>query len=110
MPEDFFVPEVSVEELKAKLDAKQTFILLDVREPHEHERGRLPGSKLIPLGELARRFGELRPSEEIIVICRSGNRSAKAVKFLKGKGFAKSFNLAGGILAWARRIDPSIPT
>ena len=105
MPEDF-VPEISVSELSAKLAAKQTFTLLDVREPCEHARCRLPGSKLIPLGELPRRFGELRPSEEIIVLCRSGRRSAQAVRFLKGKGFAKSFNLCGGIAAWAERFDP----
>ncbi|MBI5242153.1 MAG: hypothetical protein HY922_00550 [Elusimicrobia bacterium] len=108
LPGNPFIPEVSVEELNAKLDARQTFTLLDVREPCEHARSSLPGSKLIPLAELPGRFGELRPLDEIVVFCRSGRRSAEAVKILKGKGFAKSFNLAGGILAWAQRIDPSM--
>ncbi|MFA6029354.1 MAG: rhodanese-like domain-containing protein [Elusimicrobiota bacterium] len=103
------VPSITVEELKAKYDARQSFTLVDVREPDEHERCRLPGSKLIPLGELPQRFGELRVSDEIIVHCRSGGRSAKAARFLKEKGFAKVFNLTGGILAWAERVDPSMP-
>jgi adenylyltransferase/sulfurtransferase len=109
MLEDFFIPEISVEELKAKFHAKETFTLLDVREPREYELCRIPGSKLIPLGELPRRFAELRPSEEIIVVCRLGRCSAQAVMFLKKKGFAKSFSLAGGIRAWAERFDPSMP-
>ena len=108
MFESPFIPEISAEELQAKYAAKQTFTLLDVREPSEHELCRLPGSKLIPLADLPRRFGELRPSEEIIVVCRSGRRSAQAVRFLKEKGFAKSCNLAGGLLAWAQRVDLSM--
>lgn len=104
------IPEVSVEELKAKFTAKQSFTLLDVREPCELEICRIPGSKNIPLGELPQRFWELKPSEEIVVMCRSGRRSAQALAFLKSKGYARSSNLAGGILAWAKRIDPAMRT
>lgn len=103
-------PETSVEELKAMLSARRSFFLLDVREPCELEICRLPGARNIPLGELSARFGELKPSDEIVVMCRSGRRSAQAVEFLLGKGFARCSNLAGGILAWARRIDPSMRT
>ena len=103
-------PETSVEELKAMLSARRTFVLLDVREPCELEICRLPGAKNIPLGELPGRFGELKPSEELVVMCRSGRRSAQAVEFLLGKGYARCSNLAGGILAWAKRIDPSMRT
>lgn len=104
------VPEITVEELKARIDRKESFVLLDVREQDEYEFCRLPGSKLIPLGELPDRLGELDPAADLVVHCRSGGRSAKAVAFLRQNGFPKAVNVAGGVLAWAERIDPSLPT
>ncbi len=102
------VPEITVEELKKRLDAKEDFVLVDVREPHEYQICNLNG-KLIPLGDLPRRISELDPAKEMVVHCRSGARSARAVAFLRQAGFAKVSNLAGGILAWADRIDPKVP-
>ncbi len=102
------VPEISVEELKQRLDAKEDFVLLDVREPHEYNICNLNGI-LIPLNDLPRRMNELDPGKEMVVHCRSGARSARAVGFLQQAGFTKAKNLAGGILAWADRIDPKVP-
>jgi adenylyltransferase/sulfurtransferase len=102
------VPEISVEELKRRLDAKEDFILVDVREPHEYQICNLNG-KLIPLNDLPRRVSELDPAKETVVHCRSGQRSARAVNFLRQAGFNKVTNLSGGILAWADRIDPNVP-
>ncbi len=100
---------MEVTELKTKIDRGDSFVLVDVREPHEYQICRIPGSKLIPLGELSKRTGELDPSSEIVVHCRSGARSAKAVAFLKQAGFRNVVNLAGGILAWSDKVDPSVP-
>ena len=102
------VPEISVEELKQRLDTKEDFVLLDVREPHEYNICNLNGV-LIPLNDLPRRMNELDPSKEMVIHCRSGARSARAVGFLQQAGFTKTKNLAGGILAWADRIDPKMP-
>ncbi|HEX9110955.1 MAG TPA: molybdopterin-synthase adenylyltransferase MoeB [Terriglobales bacterium] len=102
------VPAISVEELKKKLDAKADIFVLDVREPHEYQICNLKGY-LIPVGDLPKRVNELDSSREIIAHCRSGVRSAKAVNFLRRSGFKKVYNLTGGILAWADRIDPAMP-
>ena len=102
------VPEISVEELKQRLDAKEDLFILDVREPHEYDICNLNGT-LIPLNDLPRRVHELDPGKEMVVHCRSGARSARAVGFLQQAGFTKAKNLAGGILAWADRIDPKVP-
>jgi adenylyltransferase/sulfurtransferase len=86
--------------------------VLDVREPREWEICRLPGSTLIPLGELPRRLSEIPRgpgAPEIVVHCKMGGRSAKAVRLLREQGFEHVTNLAGGILAWIDRIDPSQP-
>ena len=101
------VPAISVEELKQKLDAREDIFILDVREPHEYQICNISGY-LIPVGELPRRFSELDSTREIIAHCRSGVRSASAVKFLRSAGFDKVYNLSGGILAWADRIDPAM--
>lgn len=101
-------PEISVEDLKAKLDRKEAFILLDVREASEYAAARIEGSTLIPLSELPARFGELDRSLRLAVHCRSGARSERAVAFLIGKGY-DAVNVAGGIRAWSERIDPSVP-
>lgn len=102
------VPEITVEELKQQLDARQDVFILDVREPHEYKICNLNGY-LIPLGDLSKRVQELDPGRETVVHCRSGVRSAKAVAFLQQSGFSKVKNLKGGILAWADRIDPNVP-
>ncbi len=102
------ISEIQVEELKRRLDAKDDLFVLDVREPHEYQICNI-GGHLIPLGDLPRRVNELDSSREIVAHCRSGVRSAKAVDFLQQAGFKKVHNLAGGILAWADRIDPKMP-
>jgi sulfur-carrier protein adenylyltransferase/sulfurtransferase len=102
------VPAITVEDLKKKLDAKADIFILDVREPHEYQICNLSGY-LIPVGDLPKRVSELDSSREIIAHCRSGVRSAKAVNFLRCSGFKKVYNLTGGILAWADKIDPTMP-
>jgi adenylyltransferase/sulfurtransferase len=104
------IPQISVEELKRKIDAKEDFFLLDVREPHEVPIASL-GAPLIPVDELEKRVGELaaQKDREIVIHCRSGARSQKAALILKNAGFKNVENLAGGILAWADKIDPSMP-
>jgi sulfur-carrier protein adenylyltransferase/sulfurtransferase len=101
------VPEVTVEELKAKRDRGEDVFVLDVREPNEYQICRIEGSKLIPLGELASRTAELDPDREMVVHCKMGGRSAKAVALLQERGFKKARNLKGGILSWIDRVDPS---
>jgi molybdopterin/thiamine biosynthesis adenylyltransferase/rhodanese-related sulfurtransferase len=100
--------EMQVEELKQRLDRGDDLFILDVREQHEYQICNI-GGHLIPLGDLPRRVNELDTSKEIVAHCRSGVRSAKAVNFLRQAGFKKVHNLAGGILAWADRVDPSMP-
>jgi len=100
--------DIQVEELKRRLDEGDDIFVLDVREPHEYQICNLNGY-LIPLGDLPKRVSELDSSKEIVAHCRSGVRSAKAVDFLKQAGFKKVHNLAGGILAWADRVDPKMP-
>ena len=96
-------------ELKRWLDSGRKVVLLDVREPFEYAFCRLEGSKLIPLGELHRRMGELDPDAETVVYCHVGNRSATAVRFLSSKGFRRVWNLDGGTTAWADQVDRSMP-
>ena len=103
------IPEITPTELKKKIDAHEPFTLIDVREPHEYQICRIPGSKLIPLGEVPKRMNELDSADEIVVHCKSGMRSAKAVGLLMNAGFLKIHNLKGGILAWSDQVDPSVP-
>jgi adenylyltransferase/sulfurtransferase len=103
------VPTISPEELKALLDKKEDVYILDVREPQEWNIAHLEKAKLIPLGELPQAMNQLSSADDIVVHCRSGARSARAVQFLMEMGFRKVRNLEGGILAWAERIDPSLP-
>src|SRR5262245_26869667 len=97
--------ETTVEELKQRLDRRESVFILDVRNPEEVQICRIPGSTLIPLPQLPQRFGELDKSREMVVHCKSGMRSAKAIQFLQQQGFTKLKNLKGGILAWADKID-----
>ncbi len=101
--------EATVEELKTRLDHQESFLLLDVREPQEFEICRIPGSVLIPLGDLPSRLSELEGRDDMIVHCKSGVRSGKAVRLLRKAGYSKARNLKGGILAWIDRIDPTLP-
>jgi adenylyltransferase/sulfurtransferase len=106
-PVEAGIPEIQVEELKRRLGAGDDLFVLDVREPHEYQICNINGH-LIPLGDLPKRVHELDSSREIVAHCRSGVRSAKAVTFLQQAGFKKVHNLAGGILAWADRVDPKM--
>jgi rhodanese-related sulfurtransferase len=106
------VPEVSVESLKASLDRRDPLWILDVREPREFEICRIPGSTLIPLGDLPKRLSEIpqgKDAPEIVVHCKMGGRSAKAVALLRDRGITNARNLTGGILAWIDRVDPTLP-
>lgn len=104
------LPELSVEELHARYETGTPVVLLDVREEYEYDIINLEGI-LIPVGELESRLHELEAHREaeIIVHCRTGNKSADAVKLLREHGFSKARNLKGGITAWAQKIDPSFP-
>jgi sulfur-carrier protein adenylyltransferase/sulfurtransferase len=103
------VKDVSPRELKQLMDGGGHIVLLDVREPYEHDLCRIEGSKLIPLGELERRMGEIDRASEVVVYCHVGMRSARAVELLSSKGFGKVRNLKGGIRAWAEEVDRSVP-
>jgi sulfur-carrier protein adenylyltransferase/sulfurtransferase len=102
------VPETQPQDVKRRLVAGEDIYILDVREPHEYQICNI-GGNLIPLGDLPKRVHELDSSREIVVHCKSGARSAKAVEFLRQAGFSRASNLAGGILAWSDKVDPSIP-
>ena len=102
------VPEIQPEELKRRLDAGDDIFVLDVREPHEYQICNL-GGYLIPLGDLPKRVNELDTSREIVAHCKSGVRSAKAIDFLQKAGFRRVKNLAGGILRWSEKVDPTVP-
>jgi len=103
------VPEVTAADVKKMIDEKKPFVLVDVREPHEVDICRIPDSTLIPLGDLPSRMHELNSADEIVVYCRVGVRSARAVELLMKAGFRKIHNLKGGVLAWADQVDPSMP-
>jgi adenylyltransferase/sulfurtransferase len=102
------VPVISVRELKGKMDRKESFTLIDVREPYEYEMARIEGSRLIPLGELETRMNELPRTGTLILQCHSGGRSEHAVKLLQEAGFENAFNLEGGIDAWSVEVDPTV--
>ena len=99
---------IEVEQIRKLLDEKAPIVLIDVREPAETAVSRIAGSKLIPLGELPARVGELDRNADIVIHCKAGGRSARACEFLLGQGFQKVRNVTGGLLAWAQRVDPSI--
>jgi sulfur-carrier protein adenylyltransferase/sulfurtransferase len=102
------VPEITVKELKEKLDNGDGVSVLDVREPYEYEVANI-GARLIPLGELPERLVELDKDETLAVHCRTGPRSVRAVKLLQDAGFDNVYNVKGGITAWSEEIDPSVP-
>lgn len=101
--------DITVQELKARLDRGESPQIIDVREPREHDICRIPGARLIPLAQLPQRLGELDPDREIILQCKVGGRSARAAAFLRTQGFRNARNLIGGILAWIDQVDSTLP-
>ncbi len=103
------LPEITPRDLKTRMDAADGVFVLDVRDPHEYEIASIPGTTLIPLGELNKRVGELDAAADIVIHCKSGIRSGKAQRLLKDMGFSRVTNLAGGILRWSNDVDPAVP-
>lgn len=99
--------EISVQELQEKLDNNEDFQLIDVREDFEYEMSNL-GGLLIPLGGILIEADKISKDKPVVVMCRSGKRSAVAIAQLEAQGFTNLTNLQGGILAWAQEIDPSL--
>jgi sulfur-carrier protein adenylyltransferase/sulfurtransferase len=103
------VPTINAVELKKMFDRKEDFALIDVREPFEYDICRIDQARLIPLSELPARLSELDSADEIVLHCKSGSRSAKALRILQEAGFKKVVNLEGGITAWSDQVDPTVP-
>jgi len=102
--------EITAAELKERIDRGDDLQIIDVREPNEYEIARIPGTKLIPLGQVTQRMGEIEEGRETVVHCKGGVRSARAIEALTGAGFkGKLLNLKGGITAWSNDVDPSVP-
>ena len=102
------IKEMTVEELKASVDAGEQPLVVDVREDWELDISSLPFARHIPMGQIADRIGELDPKTPLIIMCRSGGRSMQVARVLEAHGFSSVANLTGGILAWGERIDPSL--
>ena len=102
------IPQLSVKDLKRRMDAGENLFILDVREPFEYQIANI-GGKLIPQNEVPQRIGEIDRSQEIIVHCKAGGRSQRIAEFLKQSGYPNVTNLAGGILAWSDEVDPAVP-
>jgi molybdopterin/thiamine biosynthesis adenylyltransferase/rhodanese-related sulfurtransferase len=102
--------DITVHDLEQRLQQGNNVKIIDVREPHEWEIAHIDGAELIPLGSLAARMNELDTAEEIVLQCKTGARSMRALELLRTAGFRKVKNLKGGINAWAREVDPSLPT
>jgi len=102
--------EITAEEVKAKLDGGDPFLLLDVREPWEFETARIEGAKLMPMGDVpTRAHQELDPEDSIVVVCHHGVRSMNVTAWLRQQGFEKAQSMRGGIDAWSRSVDPKVP-
>ena len=102
--------EITVTELKQKMDNGDDIQLIDVRQPDEYAFAKIEGAKLIPLGEILRRMDELDETKETIVHCKMGGRSASAIQAMQRAGFKGDLkNLKGGITAWSDEIDPTVP-
>jgi rhodanese-related sulfurtransferase len=102
--------EITPEEVKSKLDAGESFTLLDVREPWEFETARIAGAKLMPMGEVPSRSNqELDPDDHVVVICHHGVRSMNVTAWLRQQGFEKVQSMRGGMDAWSRQIDRNVP-
>jgi molybdopterin/thiamine biosynthesis adenylyltransferase/rhodanese-related sulfurtransferase len=103
------IPEITPAELAAKQQRRDDFDLIDVREPHEWAIAKIPGARLVPLGTFTESLASFDSARDIVVTCKMGGRSAKAVRQLQAAGFKKVWNLAGGILRWSDDVDPSVP-
>jgi rhodanese-related sulfurtransferase len=104
------VEEISAAELKRLMDGGEDIQLIDVRQPEEYAVARIEGAKLIPLGEVMSRIGEIDPTRKTIIHCKMGGRSAKAIEVLRSAGFIGELkNLKGGITAWSNEVDPKVP-
>jgi len=101
------IPQLTVKELKRRIDAGEDVQLIDVREPYEYQIAQI-GGKLIPQNDVPNRLAEIDRDREVIVHCRSGARSQRIAEFLQQAGYPNVVNLAGGILAWSDEIDPSV--
>jgi adenylyltransferase/sulfurtransferase len=105
--------DITVQELRQKMETNggvKSFRLIDVREPHEWEIAHIEGAELIPLGQIVAHMNEFDSAQEMVLMCKSGARSGRTLDLLRGAGFRKLKNLKGGITAWAREIDPEVPT
>jgi adenylyltransferase/sulfurtransferase len=103
------IPEITPKELAAKQQRRDDFDLIDVREPHEWAIAKIPGARLVPLGTFTEQLSSFDSARDIVVTCKMGGRSAKAVRQLQAAGFKKVWNLAGGILRWSDDVDPTVP-
>src|SRR5678815_1740756 len=103
------IPEITPAELAAKQARRDDFDLIDVREPHEWAIAKIPGARLVPLGTFTESLSSFDSARDIVVTCKMGGRSAKAVRQLQAAGFKKVWNLAGGILRWSDDVDPKVP-
>jgi adenylyltransferase/sulfurtransferase len=101
------IPQITVKELKRRIDAGEDVQLIDVREPYEYQIAQI-GGKLIPQNDVPKRLAEIDRNREVIVHCRSGARSQRVAEFLAQSGYSRVANLAGGILAWSDEIDPKV--
>jgi rhodanese-related sulfurtransferase len=99
----------SCQDVKARQDKGEDLVLIDVREPAEVAYCAISGSVHIPLAEIPRRMGEIDKARETVILCHTGGRSTQAALFLRARGFDNVYNLAGGIDAWSRTVDPGVP-
>ena len=102
------IPQITVTELKRRIEAGEDLFILDVREPFEYQIANI-GGKLIPQNEVPQRLGEIDRDREIIVHCKGGVRSQRIAEFLKQSGYSEVVNVAGGILAWSSEVDATLP-
>ena len=103
------IEEVSAPELARRLRGPAPPVLIDVREPWEHDVARIPGARLVPLNTVAAALSTFDPSREYVIYCHHGVRSLMAAQFLKERGLTRVANLSGGIAAWSEEVDPSVP-
>ena len=104
------INEISAADLKKRIDAGEDIQLIDVRQPDENAFAKIEGSKLIPLGEVIKRIGEIDEKRETVIHCKMGGRSAKAIEMLQQAGYKGELkNLKGGITAWSNEVDPKVP-
>ena len=104
------IEEISAADLKIRIETGEDLQLIDVRQPDEYSFAKIPGSKLIPLGEVVSRMSEIDPGRYTVIHCKMGGRSAKAIEMLRQAGFKGELkNLKGGITAWSNEVDPKVP-